>query len=40
MADRVIRGGVPIDTALRDFDALVDKILAKRRALLAKSARP
>ena len=35
MAERVIRGGVPIDTALRDFDAKTDEILAKRRALLA-----
>jgi len=34
MAERVIRGGVPIDTALRDFDAKTDEILAKRRALL------
>ena len=40
MADSVVRGGVSIDTALRDFDASVDKILAKRRALLAKSAPP
>jgi len=40
MADSVIRGGVSIDTALRDFDATVDKILAKRRALLEKSAQP
>ena len=35
MAERIIRGGVPIDTALRDFDAKTDAILAKRRALLA-----
>ena len=35
MAERVIRGGVPIDTALKDFDAKTDDILAKRRALLA-----
>jgi len=40
MADSVIRGGVSIDTALREFDATVDKILAKRRALLEKSAQP
>ncbi len=40
MADRVIRGGVSIDTALHDFDATVDKILAKRRALLARAAPP
>ncbi|MDR3388265.1 MAG: sugar ABC transporter substrate-binding protein [Rudaea sp.] len=40
MADRVIRGGVSIDTALHDFDATVDKILAKRRALLEKAATP
>ena len=36
MAERVIRGGVPIDTALRDFDAKTDEILAKRRSLLAR----
>ena len=31
---------VPIDTALRDFDAKTDEILAKRRALLsARSAK-
>jgi len=35
MAERIIRGGVPIDTALRDFDAKTDAILAKRRELLA-----
>ena len=35
MAERVIRGGVPIDAALRDFDAKTDDILAKRRALLS-----
>ncbi|HEY2396227.1 MAG TPA: sugar ABC transporter substrate-binding protein [Rudaea sp.] len=35
MAERVIRGGVPIDTALHDFDAKTDEILAKRRALMA-----
>ena len=35
VAERVIRGGVPIDKALRDFDAKTDEILAKRRALLA-----
>jgi len=40
MAERVIRGGVPIDTALKDFDAKTDEILAKRRALLsAKGSR-
>jgi multiple sugar transport system substrate-binding protein len=38
MAERVVRGGVPIDTALRDFDAKTDEILAKRRALLAAGA--
>jgi len=39
MAERIIRGGAPIDTALRDFDAKADAILAKRRSLLAaKSA--
>ena len=35
MADRVVRGGVPLDVALRDFDAKTDEILEKRRALLA-----
>jgi multiple sugar transport system substrate-binding protein len=40
MADRVIRGGMSIDTALRDFDATTDAILAKRRALLARSTPP
>jgi len=41
MAERIIRGGVPIDTALRDFDAKTDAILAKRRSLLAgKTATP
>jgi multiple sugar transport system substrate-binding protein len=38
VAERVIRGGVPIDTALRDFDAKTDEILAKRRALIADRA--
>jgi multiple sugar transport system substrate-binding protein len=37
-AERVVRGGVPIDNALRDLDASVDAILAKRRALLASRA--
>ena len=40
MADRVIRGGVAPDVALRDFDAVTDDILAKRRALLVKSSVP
>jgi multiple sugar transport system substrate-binding protein len=35
VAERAIRGRVPIDTALRDFDLKTDEILAKRRALLA-----
>ena len=39
MADRVIRGGMPIDAALRDFDASVDRILAKRRELLARGGK-
>jgi multiple sugar transport system substrate-binding protein len=39
MADRVIRGGMPIDAALRDFDATVDRVLAKRRELLAHGAK-
>jgi multiple sugar transport system substrate-binding protein len=37
-AERVIRGNVPIDTALRDFDAKTDEILEKRRSLLAARA--
>jgi multiple sugar transport system substrate-binding protein len=36
MAERVVRGAVPVDTAVRDLDATVDGILAKRRALLDK----
>ena len=40
MADRVIRGGVPIDDALRDFDATVDRVLGKRRELLARRGNP
>jgi multiple sugar transport system substrate-binding protein len=38
MADRVVRGGVPADVALRSLDATTDKILAKRRSLLARQA--
>lgn len=37
MAERVVRGGVPVDQALRDLDTTVDAILAKRRALLARA---
>jgi len=40
MAERVIRGGVPIDAALKDFDAKTDEILAKRRALLEARRAP
>jgi multiple sugar transport system substrate-binding protein len=40
VAERAIRGGVPIDTALRDFDAKTDEILAKRRALLSGKPGP
>jgi multiple sugar transport system substrate-binding protein len=36
MADRVVRGGMPVDQALHDFNATVDNILAKRRVLLAR----
>ncbi len=39
MADRVVRGGVPVDEALRKFDATVDEILAKRRSLLAREVK-
>ena len=38
MADRVVRGGQPVDDALRSMDAATDAILAKRRALLEQSA--
>jgi len=37
MADRVIRGGQPQDVALHEFDVTVDRILGKRRELLARS---
>jgi len=40
MAERVVRGGVPADIALRDLDAMVDGILAKRRSLLEHGAQP
>ena len=40
MADRVIRGGMAEDAALREFDATTDAILAKRRALLARNPPP
>ncbi len=40
MADRVVRGGMPVDQALRDFDAKTDHILAKRRALLGAARTP
>jgi multiple sugar transport system substrate-binding protein len=40
MSERVIRGGVAIDAALKEFDAKTDEILEKRRSLLAaKDAR-
>ena len=38
MADRVIRGGMPNDAALHEFNATVDRVLAKRRELLARGA--
>jgi multiple sugar transport system substrate-binding protein len=38
MAERVIRGGMPIDEALKDFDITVDGILSKRREILARDA--
>jgi multiple sugar transport system substrate-binding protein len=38
MADRVVRGGQPVDDALRSLDAATDAVLAKRRALLEQSA--
>jgi len=40
MADRVIRGGMAEDAALREFDTTTDAILAKRRALLARNPPP
>jgi len=40
VAERVIRGGVSADVALRDFDAKTDEILAKRRALLEARGSP
>ena len=40
MSERVIRGGVPIDTALEAFDQTTDESLEKRRALLAARGKP
>ena len=37
-AERVVRGGQSIDDALRELDARVDAILAKRRWILARRA--
>jgi multiple sugar transport system substrate-binding protein len=37
MADRVVRGGQPVDEALRNLDIATDAILAKRRALLEQA---
>jgi len=39
-AEQAIRGGVPAETALARLDDEVDRILARRRALLARAARP
>ncbi len=39
-AERVVRGGVPIDTALRNLDATTDDILAKRRSLVEQGRTP
>ena len=36
--ERVARGGEPIDQALRELDAATDKILEKRRWMLANKA--
>jgi multiple sugar transport system substrate-binding protein len=36
--ERVVRGGEPIDQALRELDARADAILAKRRWMLARDA--
>lgn len=38
--ERVVRGGQPQERALADLDARVDAILAKRRWVLARQARP
>ncbi len=37
--ERVVRGGEPIDQALRELDVRTDAILAKRRWMLAREAR-
>lgn len=39
-SERVIRGGEPVDRALRDLDARTDAILEKRRWMLAKRKTP
>jgi len=39
-AEQAIRGGVPAETALARLDDEVDRILARRRELLARAARP
>jgi multiple sugar transport system substrate-binding protein len=38
--ERVARGGQPIDEALRNLDERADKILAKRRWMLARENTP
>ncbi|GAA0710014.1 sugar ABC transporter substrate-binding protein [Dokdonella soli] len=38
--ERVVRGGEPVDQALRELDARTDVILEKRRWMLARQARP
>lgn len=39
-SERVVRGGVPQDRALRDLNVRVDEILAKRRWMLTQKASP
>jgi multiple sugar transport system substrate-binding protein len=36
MAERVVRGGASLDDAVRELDARADRILEKRRWLLAR----
>ena len=39
VTERVVRGGLPQDQAVRELDARVDAILAKRRWILEREAR-
>ena len=40
VAERVVRGGTSIDDAVRELDARADRILEKRRWLLARAGQP